>query len=110
MTLDEVLAAASVSHNLRPDLRPLDWRVLGAIVAAGGEGLPLAYVRQRADHFGSLTAFLPAVQRLIESGLIVQQRRAYASADYPGKPSRSDREDVYYVRSARPIDPTIFVI
>jgi hypothetical protein len=97
-------------HKLRPELRPLDWRVLGSVVAAGPEGLPLAYVRRKGDYFGSLTSFLPAAQRLTDEGLIVQQRRAYGAADYPGKTTRPDREDVYYVRTARPIDPNAFVL
>jgi hypothetical protein len=105
MSDDQIIAQASRLHVSCPDLRPLDWRVLGAIIDAGATGLPLAYVRTRTDFLGSLPAFLPAADRLIRAGLVERREVPYQATDYSGKAGRKPRAEVVYYRTGRAIAP-----
>ena len=105
MTDDQILAQAAKLHTKRPELRPLDWRVLGAITEVGDIGLPLAYVRTKSEFLGSLPAFLPAVDRLIKAGLIERREVPYQATEYSGKAGRKPRAEIVYYRSATPIQP-----
>ena len=105
MTDDQILAQASRLHVSCPDLRPLDWRVLGAIIEVGDVGLPLAYVRTRAEFLGSLPAFLPAVERLIRAGFVTRKEVPYQAKEYSGKAGRKPRAEIVYYRTGRAIAP-----
>ena len=107
MTDDQIIAHTAKLHALRPTLRPLDWRILGEVIRAGAEGLPQAVVRRAPDTFGSLTAFTPAVQRLIDAGLVARAEVAYPSTDYRGKEGRGPKLEVIFTRTATPINPAI---
>lgn len=104
---DQTLAAAFKLHvkvaKLHPSLKPLDLRILGAVIDAGDNGLPLAYVRTRPELFGTLTSFTPAVERLISTGFIQRLEVDYASSGYRGKGTRPPRREVVYVRTTKPI-------
>lgn len=105
MTDDQILARASQVHTKHPKLRPLDWRILGAIIEGGDTGLPLAYVRTQNAFLGSLPAFLPAIERLIKAGLITRKEVPYQSTEYAGKRGRKPRGEIVYYRTASPIVP-----
>ena len=104
-TDDQILAAAAKLHTKRPDLRPLDWRILGSVTTAGATGLPLAYVRSMSVFYGSLPAFLPAVDRLIKAGLVERREVPYQATEYSGKAGRKPRAEVVYYRTAAPVTP-----
>jgi hypothetical protein len=105
MTDDEIIARASQLHTKRPELRPLDWHILGAAIDAKVSGLPLAYVRTRPGLYGSLPAFLPAIERLIKAGLVERRSIDYQSTDYAGKKGRAPRAEIHYFRTKTPIVP-----
>jgi hypothetical protein len=103
MTHDQILAAAYRVHTQTPHLKPLDLRVLGAVIGTGNDGLPLAYVRGKPDLFGTLTAFLPAVDRLVAAGLVQRLEIDFTPSNYRGKANRPNRKEVVYVRTSKPI-------
>lgn len=104
MNHDQILAAAFKVHaQIGARLKPLDLRILGSVIDAGDNGLPLAYVRTRPDLYGTLTSFTPAVERLIASGLIQRIEVDYTSSGYKGKGNRPPRREVVYIRTTKPI-------
>ena len=105
MTDDEIIAVAAKLHAKRPELKPLDWRVLGSITTAGASGLPLAYIRTLPAFYGSLPAFNPSVERLIKAGLVERREVPYQATAYSGKAGRQPRKEVVYFRTATPIQP-----
>ena len=104
-TDDQILAAAAKLHTKRPELKPLDWRILGSVTTAGATGLPLAYVRSMGVFYGSLPAFLPAVDRLIKAGLVERREVPYQATEYSGKAGRQARKEVVFYRTAAPVTP-----
>lgn len=98
MSDDSIIAHASRVHAAHPELRPLDWRILGCIIDAGPSGLPLAYVRTQAEFLGSIPAFLPATERLIQAGMIERREVPYAATQYSGRKGRKPRLEVVYCR------------
>jgi hypothetical protein len=105
MTDDQIIAAAAKLHSKRPELKAHDWRVLGSITTAGTTGLPLAYVRSMAVFYGTLPAFLPAVDRLIAAGLVERREVPYQATEYSGKAGRQARKEVVFYRTANPVTP-----
>ena len=103
MTHDQILAAAYELSTQAPGLKSLDLRVLGAVVAFGRTGLPLAFVRTQPKRFGTQTAFQPAVERLIAAGLVQRLEVDFTPSQYRGKKDRPNRREVVYVRTAKPI-------
>lgn len=99
MNHDQILAAAFKVQTLAPHLKPLDVRVLGAVIDGD---LPLAYVRGKPELFGTLTAFMPAIDRLVAAGLVQRLEVAYPST-YKGKGTRPNRKEIVYVRTSKPI-------
>lgn len=65
----QILAAAANLQRLRPELRPVDWTILG-LIADHEDGYKLADLRKERALVGSTTTFLPALERLTASGLI----------------------------------------
>jgi hypothetical protein len=106
-TDDQTIAQASRIHTKRPELKPLDWRVLGSVIQAGTTGLPLAFVRGQSEFLGSLPAFLPAVDRLIKAGLVERREVPYQATEYSGKAGRQARKEVVFYRTSTPITPFI---
>jgi hypothetical protein len=107
MTDDLTIAQASRIHTKRPELKTLDWRVLGSVIQAGPIGLPLAFVRGQSEFLGSLPAFLPAVDRLIKAGLVERREVPYQATEYSGKAGRQARKEVVFYRTSTPITPFI---
>lgn len=101
MTDDQVIFHAARLQAQWPYLKAMDWRILGAIIGFGEDGMPLAYVRKNMDFYGSMTSFIPAAERLADAGLIVRVE-IEVPHQYKGKEGRKDRIEVYYKRTAKP--------
>ncbi len=90
----QTLAKAAAIQRRYPGLKPLDFRLLGAIQEAGE--LPLAYVRTVPEFLGSQPAFRPAAQRLLDAGLITRDPVSYQATAYKGRAGRAPRQEIVF--------------
>ena len=93
-TDDNIIAAAALLHRHRPNLTAQDWRVLGAIIEAGVEGLPFMAVRAEPEFYGTGRKVYPTLDRLIAEGLIEKIQHG-----------RGQGAPVYFRRTSAPIVP-----
>jgi len=102
-TPDAALRELVRLQRLHPELRPLDWVMLGTVAEAGPKGLPLAYVRANPGFICTLTAFLPSMQRLCEAGYVERRTDTYMATMYGGRAGRKPRQEVIFCRTAKPL-------